>query len=501
MTDRVESIARSRESLPHGLDGAEHADVQALGVLVGEHALDLRRNFAIVCPLGVKPEEGGRFAKARATHGERNPVAHGCVLRVACAENIAGLDGVRCQRRVVAPACRADLDSPVCRGDESFVVAAVFFGFLRHEADVRHGSHARRIECPVAAAVVNHNLVDGGIGAIGNDGKRIVRGTVGPPHFSARADHRGHARIHDDVARHVKIRDAAIRVDHRELGPLGEAVTHKRANRLGGLGIERLEAREDRAQTVVCRESRILEFCPEPREDLGEERAHRVTEDDGVTDLHHRGLEVEREQNVALAGPLNLSGEELLQGTDAHDTCVNNVAILGSHGVFEDRFGAVGGDMDDLEGFVAVNDEASFARAEVTFAHGGDLGARVGTPLAHAMRVGLREVFDCTRRAAVRIAFAEHRIDGGAFDGVVSRADVEFGVGFGAIRVVGEVVTACLKFGDRGFELRNRGRNVGKLDDVRLCGAREGAELGECITFALVLGEAVRECGEDASGE
>ena len=117
------------------------------------------------------------------------------------------------------------------------------------------------------------------------------------------------------------------------------------------------------------------------------------------------------------------------------------------------------------------------------------------------MRVGLREVFDGARRAAIRVAFAEHRIDGGAFDGVVSRADVEFGVGFGAIRVVGEVVTACLKFSDCGFELRNRGRNVGKLDDVRFCGASEGAELGESVTFALVLGEAVRECGEDASCE
>ena len=95
----------------------------------------------------------------------------------------------------------------------------------------------------------------------------------------------------------------------------------------------------------------------------------------------------------------------------------------------------------------------------------------------------------------------EYRIDGGAFDGVVSRTDVEFGVGFGAIRIVGEVVTACLKFGDCGFELRNRGRNVGKLDDVRLCGASEGAELGESVAFALVFGEAVRECGEDASCE
>ena len=53
-------------------------------------------------------------------------------------------------------------------------------------------------------------------------------------------------------------------------------------------------------------------------EHLGQERLDDVAEDDRVGDLHHRRLEVHREQHVVGLGPLDLLGEELAQLGDPH---------------------------------------------------------------------------------------------------------------------------------------------------------------------------------------
>ena len=51
-------------------------------------------------------------------------------------------------------------------------------------------------------------------------------------------------------------------------------------------------------------------------EERREERLHDVAEDDRVGDLHHRGLEVHREQHVLGLGPGDLLGEEAAQRGD-----------------------------------------------------------------------------------------------------------------------------------------------------------------------------------------
>src|SRR5919112_1170449 len=61
-------------------------------------------------------------------------------------------------------------------------------------------------------------------------------------------------------------------------------------------------------------------------EDVLEERADGVPEDDRVRDLHHRRLQVHGEQDAALAGVVDLLGEEGLQRPAAHHRGVDDLA-------------------------------------------------------------------------------------------------------------------------------------------------------------------------------
>ena len=66
------------------------------------------------------------------------------------------------------------------------------------------------------------------------------------PHLARGADHRGHRRVDDDVAGHVQVGDAAVGVDHRQRGAVGEALLD--AGLDGGPPV--LRQRLDRLQQV-----------------------------------------------------------------------------------------------------------------------------------------------------------------------------------------------------------------------------------------------------------
>src|SRR5690606_12346494 len=82
---------------------------------------------------------------------------------------------------------------------EGLVVRAVLLGLLRHQADVGHAAHGRRVERTVGLAVLDHRLVDAGVAAVGDHRLGVLQFAVGVPHAAAVADHRRHRGIHDDV--------------------------------------------------------------------------------------------------------------------------------------------------------------------------------------------------------------------------------------------------------------------------------------------------------------
>jgi hypothetical protein len=73
-------------------------------------------------------------------------------------------------------------------------------------------------------------------------------------------------------------------------------------------------------------------------EHLGEEGPHDVAEDDRVGDLHHRGLEVQREEHVLGLGAGDLLGEEGVEGLGhAHEGGVDDLAGEDLEAVLEAR--------------------------------------------------------------------------------------------------------------------------------------------------------------------
>ena len=269
----------------------------------------------------VEPEHRRRAGGAGPRDGELDPVADRDVLRLARPPDVAGGHLVLEQdgAGLVDDAHRA-----VRRDLERLVVRAVLLGGLGHQPDVGHRPHRRRVERAVGPAVVDDDLVDAGVAAVGDDGEGVVLGAVGTPHVARGADHRRHRGVDDDVGRDVEVRDAAVRVDHREARAGGEAGVD---GGLDGVGLRhRRGRREQRAEAVVGADVGGREGVAELLEQRWEERPHDVAEDDRVGDLHHRRLEVHGEQDVVGLRPGDLGVEELAQRGDVHHGGVDDLA-------------------------------------------------------------------------------------------------------------------------------------------------------------------------------
>ncbi len=297
----------------------------------------------------------------------------------------------------------------------------------------------------------------------------------------------------------MQVGDALVGVDHREGRALGDLGVDRGLDRVT-VG-QRAQAVQDGAQTVVGRQAGGGQGLAVTGEGLREEGTDHVAEDDRVGDLHHRGLEVHREQHALGLGTLDLVVQEGAQRVDVQDGRVHDLTGEDRYGLAQHGGGAVGGDVLDAQGAGFGDDGGLLGGAEVVLAHGGDVRLRLGGPGAHAVRVRLGVVLDRGGGAAVGVALAQDRVDGAALDLVVAGADVALLVGLRVVRVVREGVALALELGDRGLELRDRGRDVRKLDDVGFRGLRQLAELGEGVGDPLALLEVLREDGDDPTGQ
>src|SRR5580692_8224412 len=100
-------------------------------------------------------------------------------------------------------------------------------------------------------------------------------------------------------------------------------------------------------------------------------------------------------------------------------------------------------------------------------------------------------------RAAVGIALAQYRVDDAAEHLGIARLDVLLGFRRRIVRIVRNAVALALQFLDRGLELRDRGGDVGQLDDVGLGPHCELAEFGKFVVNSLRRGELVGDTSED----
>ena len=144
-------------------------------------------------------------------------------------------------------------------------------------------------------AVLDDGLEQRPVATIGDRGDHVVQLAVSAPHAPGFANHRRHRCIDDHVARHVQIGDSPVGIDH------GQA----RLLRVGGLDIglnrrlfslrQRLDPGQHVAHAVVGINAQARQCGAMLLEHIGEEHGNAMTEQDGIRDLHHGRLDVQRE--------------------------------------------------------------------------------------------------------------------------------------------------------------------------------------------------------------
>ena len=215
--DRVLAAAAPLEREARRLGDRQDLDLEPVGVVLGEVALDLREHLGVVRARLVEPEHRRRAGRPRALDRELHPVGAPGASLVWHARQMSPAS-TSCSSSV-APARSTTRTVPGGRDLERLVVAAVLLGLLRHQADVRRRAHRRRVERAVLAAEVDRLGVERRVARVRDHrlGVLLLAGRV--PHLARRADHRRHRRVDDHVARHVQVGDPAVGVDHREVGP------------------------------------------------------------------------------------------------------------------------------------------------------------------------------------------------------------------------------------------------------------------------------------------
>jgi hypothetical protein len=136
------------------------------------------------------------------------------------------------------------------------------------------------------------------------------------------------------------------------------------------------------------------------------EDPHAVTKYDRVRDLHHRGLDVQREHHAVLTGILDLALVEGAQRLLAHEHRVDDLPGLQRDLGFQDQCLAALGDQLHLDFTSAVQGHRLLAMVEVAAVHVRHMRARGLRPFGHRVRVLACVLLHCARRAAVGVPFA-----------------------------------------------------------------------------------------------
>ena len=117
------------------------------------------------------------------------------------------------------------------------------------------------------------------------------------------------------------------------------------------------------------------------------------------------------------------------------------------------------------------------------------------------MRMGARILLHGVRRAAVRVALAQNRIDGAPHDLAVAPRDRPFLICLRILWVLRYREALSLQLGDRRLHLRHRCTDVRQLDDVGLRRLRQAAKLCQRVLDPLIRREPLGEVREDAACE
>ena len=226
-----------------------------------------------------------------------------------------------------------------------------------------------------------------------------------------------------------------------------------------------------------------------------------VAEHDGVRDLHHCRLDVQREHHASLAGVFNLTLVELKQRLFAHEHAVDDFAFEQLNLRLEHQRLATLGDQLHLHIASTIQRHRLLAMVEVSAMHVRYVTARGLAPLTHAMGILAGILFDRLGRPTVGVTLAQHRVDRTSHDLAIPRLDLLLFSIARLIRVIRQVVALFLQLLDGCPKLRHGSTDIGQLDDIgfRLLG--QGTQFGKVILNPLLGGQIVGELGKDSRSQ
>ena len=371
--DRVKTADRTLHGVANGTHLRHDLNVQTARVVVLEVDLDLLDQFVLVRTVRVEPEHRRHTRVTGARHRQLDPVTDRCVLGLTGAPDVARFH-VQGQQHFAGRQI-GDIGHAVFRNLEGLVVRTVLFGLLRHQPDIGHRAHGARIEIAIPLAEVDHLLVDAGKGALRHHGLDVLQAAVGAPHLAAIANHGRHGSVDDDVIGRMEIGNALGRIHHRQFRAVLVAGVQVADDFLAQRLRQRLELviQVDHAVVDVHAEffKQLGVFC----ERILVEDPHAVTEHDRVRDLHHGGLDVQREHDAGLVRVFNLFFIELKQGLLAHEHAVDNFAVLEREFGLEHQGLAALGEQFHLDVACLVQRQGLLAVIEVAVVHVRDVRA------------------------------------------------------------------------------------------------------------------------------
>ena len=374
---------------------------------------------------------------------------------------------------------------------------AVFFGLLRHQADIRHGAHGLRIERAVPFAEIQNFLVDAGKRAFRDHGLHFVQAAIGAVHLAAGADHCWHRRIDDHVVRRVEVGDALGRIDHGQRRTVFLARVDVTDDFVALRHRQRVDLVVQIGHAVVDVHAEAVERRAVLLERFLVEHAHGVAEHDRVRHFHHGRLDVQREHDAGFFRVFDLLFVELEQRLAAHEHRVDDLAVQQRYLGLQHGRGAIVGDQFHLDVARAGDGHRLFTVVEIAFGHVRHVGARCGRPFGHRMRVLAGVFLDGARGAAVGVTFTQDRVHGRTDALAVAGLQCFLFVGFGVGRIVGNRITLFLQFLDGRFQLRHGCRDVRQLDDVRFRLQRALAQIDQRIRHLLFRRQKFREGSQD----
>ena len=348
-----------------------------------------------------------------------------------------------------------DANNTVFLDFKGLVVGAVLFGFLRHQTNVRYGTHGGGIEGTVGLTEVDHFLVDGGVGGLGHNRLGVLQLVVPRPHLAGVTDHRRHGCVNNNVAGNMQVGDALDGIDHGDFRTMLVTGVQVFLD-LFLLGFRQLLDLLDHAgQAVVRVHADLVEKLTVLVEQVLVENLHRVTEHDRVGDFHHGGFHVQREHNAGVLAISNGVLEELHQCLLAHEHAVQHFAFLQGQVGFQNGLLALIVLEHDVDFGGLVQRYRLLAGVKVAATHVRHVGAGSRAPLTHGMGVFAGKGFYRGRRTTVGVAFPEYRVNGTAQNLGIAGLDFFLFVVLGVFLVFGKLVTLFVQLIDSGPQLRN----------------------------------------------